>query len=502
MISLLSGAAISLAALPVVLYVTYLCYFYLRHPFWARQYVAHYHSPTTYLRDNRFMTDASMLLAMNRRFLGGPVSVSAHVVDGLHQIPTADEEVGALCALVDGHYLRTPGSRYSPPRKALETLFVGHRAPCCLVLARDADGGAPVAAVTTRPVFSVFRSSYPHHDPDEFRLSMATAMQYVDFLTVARDHRGKGLAPRVISQVIHSWARRALEEAAEPEPDTPPAPAPSFLFKREGHQAPFRAVSRYMTSVYELDTDFLRETVHAFMPAAHPIRRLEAADVGRLGELWSEGTVPGLFTRVFHAGMENIYHQVREKQLAVFLMEDAEEKPLAMYVFQNPHMDTGNDSDGEGDDRDTRSYTNLLCSASWGLENARGDGDGDGNEFAKGALRCLLSLVEEADKGKSDGDVERNGGDDSGGYRHPIGRLIVERVSHNPRVLPFVLSRDRTVSAEEDRDGEGGDVERKERPGPRGAKKLCLPLGDVKTGYYTYNYLCRPTPPEECLFLM
>jgi hypothetical protein len=496
---IVAGLSLSAVAVPVALYVAYLCYFYLRHPFWARQHVPHYHMPATYLRNNVVLADASVLAGMNTRFMTGSSSamVSAHVVDGLHQIPDAEADVGGFCGLVAGHYLRVPGARYTPPRAAIEALFVGHRAPCSLVVARDlarvGSGsalGAPTAAASTRPVFAAFRSKYPHHSPDD----PSTAMQYVDFLTVDKECRRRGLSLKVIAHIIREWAERSVSRGAW---------TPTFLFKRENYPAPYRPFVSFGISLYEVDTDFLRETVRALAPAAHPVRRLAPADVGTLGELWASGRIQGLFTRVFHAGMENLYHQIREKQLAVFVMEDADGDPLAMYVFQNPHMDTGDDREADG--RGVRSYTNLLCSASWGLD---ADGDGDKNEFAKGALRCLLSLVEGSENAvretnvsnggnregdgnkKEDGNVAAIADGDSGReYRFPIGHLIVERVSHNGRVLPFFLSRDKS----------GRDAG--EKPAPRAAKRLFTPEGEVDAAYYTYNYVCSKTAPEDCLFL-
>ena len=231
-----------LVGVVVALLVSMHVYRHVSSPFWSKQPVYHTYDVVYWFEKGRIINPGRPLL--NRYVCPDAVQVRP-----MEMLAEADQD--RIAKLIKKHYLRTDDVEFLPEP---EHIFDYLSRKGCFV-AQCIDNGKLLGVLTSR----VLNGKIPG--------SASIPIAYVDNLTVASTHRGKGIAPKLIQTYTHT--SRALD------PQTL-----VHLFKREGTASTtnvplcsFQAAI-YNTSHLPARTDALHDALSA--------RRIDRKDYSAL----------------------------------------------------------------------------------------------------------------------------------------------------------------------------------------------------------------------------
>jgi GNAT superfamily N-acetyltransferase len=184
----------------------------LRNPFWAKQPVHHHWDMHLWLSSGRIICDGP---ALSNSYVY-PLSVSTE-----RSTVLGPEAKDAVSAFISQNYLRAENAKYVP---TTEDVFDYLQSEASLISTWK-DGNIK-GVITSRPL----QASLP--------VVGKLDVGYVDNLTVHKDSRKKGIAPRLIQTYLY--------QAREFNPDTK-----VYLFKREGPTNPTVPLVKYDAEFYK-----------------------------------------------------------------------------------------------------------------------------------------------------------------------------------------------------------------------------------------------------------
>ena len=185
----------------------------LRNPFWAKQPVYHPWDMHLWLNPGCVICDGP---ALSNSYVY-PLRISTERSTGL-----GAEAMDAVSAFISQNYLRAENANYVP---TTEDVFDYLQSEASLISTWGRRRGDMKGVITSRPL----RANLP--------VVGKLDVGYVDNLTVHKDWRKKGIAPRLIQTYLY--------QAREFNPDTK-----VYLFKREGPTNPTVPLVKYEAEFY------------------------------------------------------------------------------------------------------------------------------------------------------------------------------------------------------------------------------------------------------------
>jgi len=158
----------------LVLIVIYFIWFKLRHPFWAKQPVFHYHDIYHHLFPNRIIEPA--LPIKNKYF-----NYKNIVVKKTNEL-SQDEKINII-KLIQNNYYKENKYYYRPLNRNVFPYFLNHTEPCYISLYYI--NKELVGVLTSRPVYIKFKH-------------ISLTAYYADFLCIHKKHRKKYIAAYLI----------------------------------------------------------------------------------------------------------------------------------------------------------------------------------------------------------------------------------------------------------------------------------------------------------------
>ena len=158
----------------LVLIVIYFIWFKLRHPFWSKQPVFHYHDIYHHLFSNRIIEPA--LPIKNKYF-----NYKNIVVKNTNEL-SQDEKINII-KLIQSNYYKENKYYYRPLNRNVFPYFLNHTEPCYISLYYI--NKELVGVLTSRPVYIQFKH-------------ISLTAYYADFLCIHKKHRKKYIAAYLI----------------------------------------------------------------------------------------------------------------------------------------------------------------------------------------------------------------------------------------------------------------------------------------------------------------
>ena len=218
-------------------------YYRVKHPFWSTQPVFHYNSLRYWIAPPGIISFDE--LPATKYY--DPFHVSLYKSDKIS--PSTQKD---CVELIQNHYLKDRDVHYDPPSKHILAHCNGHNGTCWWSIFHTTTVGVErkrqsnvsegqlahnviplkraVSCLMFRPTSAYLR---------EKGSSQLKKMNYwyVDFLVTHKDHRGIGIAPKLIYTTCKSLINKERR---------------ACLFKREGQQAPFVPLVRYVAYTYDI----------------------------------------------------------------------------------------------------------------------------------------------------------------------------------------------------------------------------------------------------------
>lgn len=211
----------------IFVYWSYVLYVNIKHPFWSKQPVFHFHNLNWYFR---------FPLIINKP----PISNSTPKFydkynNHTFQLNDTNSEnfIPLLRDFISENYLRNEYAIYNPSKKEIASVFKYHDSPCHISYHAFVIYPTPIvnSIITTRPVNIQLYNT----DTKSFIFNK-TKCGYVDFLCTKKSYRKKHITESLIYthyiNISHIYN--------------------FFIFKREGHLAPFVPAVKY--NAYCFDT--------------------------------------------------------------------------------------------------------------------------------------------------------------------------------------------------------------------------------------------------------
>lgn len=462
-------------------YILYIIFYKLRHPFWSKQPVSHYHIPFSYGLTNKIIQNEHFKIDT---YIQNYVDVSNVdiVISNNMNSNGAEEKLEHICKLVQSQYLNQEECFYNPTLREIKHYFSHHHSNSVFALYKEPNSSNPnnsyISCITTRPIYYSYKGHYEeNYNPyisksnevdkvdkmgdisvleglNTNKQHYQESIYYVDYLTTHSTYRKKNITPKIIATLIHTVNQYHKLHMLN---------TPVFLFKREGTLAPFKSITNYDTSIYELHNDVLEPFVMA-KQNEYQIQYIDDQRLEVLEQLWHNGaSIHKTFKKVFHSHIEHIYELIQQRILYVFVIYHREKTiPSGIIIFQNPQMykyalsqkqmlSTNSHHITTPDYQSPKRnfmYMNLYASAK--LDDDMSDAD-----FGLCMMRGLYYIQHRQHT------------------TYPIFRLLVEHISHNKKL--FMLPHWDTILSH---------------------------IVSLPTAYYTYNYYCRNIDSSECFILV
>lgn len=205
----------------VLLLVLYNIIFMLRHPFWSRQPVFHFHKFWLWFYNNTVITNE---FDIQKKYYT-PSSIQFYTT---YTIPKDEEN--SMVELIQSNYLQERHVMYEPTKEGIMSYFKGCNNDCFfgLFYGNNLNNTTLQGALTSRPLLLTVDKTIKHN------------VDYVDFLCVHKDYRKKGVSPKLIhTYAIHTQQQSTCDDHI-------------YLFKREGETTSYIPLVVYPSFYYDL----------------------------------------------------------------------------------------------------------------------------------------------------------------------------------------------------------------------------------------------------------
>ena len=215
----------------VFLCIVFYAYYKLKHPFWSRQPVFHFH-------DLHYWIYAVGQIEKNNKKTDHPRYYDP-IMKLLCIKDVNSDTITRFVEFIQNHYAKEEGVHYSPTQENILSYLDPNSVICYKERKNEMIG-----CITSRSLNCFIQQS-----KERFSLG------YVDYLCVHKQHRGKGLAPTLI-YTIYDHLKKNREQVC--------------LFKKEGVLAPYVPITTYYTYCFDLE-DYVPENTLLTQKINHSI---------------------------------------------------------------------------------------------------------------------------------------------------------------------------------------------------------------------------------------
>jgi len=259
-------------------------YLKIKHPFWSTQPVFHLHNLIYWFSKPHII-------------LKNPPPINKHY-DPYIDISQNVEDPSAMHNLIKNHYLRNTNMNYIPTKSSIIDCFNGHNTPCFFGTYGNFQNDL-IAVITGRPLFVTISDNN-------------FVANYVDFLCIHKDYRGKGIAPKLIYTFY-----------VETYPQYP-----ICLFKREGILNNIVPLTTYTCYGFSLKYWRHHKLEHPNIKNHHIVK-------GNLPLLFHYMKMIK-FPCMIKPSYANLSNLIEKKLLIAFLIT-LNDQPFGCFFFRTPH---------------------------------------------------------------------------------------------------------------------------------------------------------------------
>ena len=260
-------------------------YYKIRHPFWSKQPVFHYHNLIYWVSPPGIIYHD-----IPERGKYFSYDIDFHTFDQMK-----DEQKNDFYDLISNHYLRNKHESYEPTKESIMPYFEKHNNISTITLYYK--NKLLISSMTMRPL--KFNDSH---------------LYYVDFLCVHKDYRRKGIAP----EIIYTHYVRNREEH----------PNKIFLFKREGELTSIVPLTSYETYCFNISRP--RKVFHPEIKN----ERIKKENIKFLYHFLSASKHKFIYFIV--PDYSHLLHLIDKRILKIFVASYKNE-PFGCYVFRDAH---------------------------------------------------------------------------------------------------------------------------------------------------------------------
>ena len=268
----------------IALFICSKLYLKIKHPFWSTQ-------PVFHLYNLIYWFWASDVILRNpppiNKYYDPYIDVSENVQNFIE-----------VRDLIKTHYLRNTDMNYIPTTKSIVEYFNSHNTPCFFGTYRNFQNQL-ISIITGRPLFvTIYDKNF--------------MVNYVDFLCINKDNRGKGIAPKL----IYTFYVKTYSQY------------PICLFKREGTLNNIVPLTTYICYGFSLKYWHRHKLEHPNIKN----HRIVKGNMPLLFHYMKEIKFPCMIKPSF----ANLSNLIEHKLIITFLLT-LNDKPFACFFFRKPY---------------------------------------------------------------------------------------------------------------------------------------------------------------------
>ena len=289
-------------AILVAIVVVYNVIFMIRHPFWSRQPVFHFHKFWLWFRNN---TVINKTFDIQKKYYT-PTSIQFYTT---YTIPKDVED--SMVDLIQTHYLQERNVMYEPTKEGIMTYFKGCNNDCffSLFYGNNWDKNNLQGVLTSRPLLMTLEKNIKHN------------VDYVDYLCVHKEHRKSGVSPKL----IHTYSVHTQQQAKCDDK--------IYLFKREGETTSYIPLVVYPSFYYDLK--YWND--NTCFPKPYKLTQINDGNKRLLLNYLTKHPFSTQFNCVVQNDLGNLEELIKEDIIIPFVIHN-DDDIICVYFFRNGYM--------------------------------------------------------------------------------------------------------------------------------------------------------------------
>lgn len=284
--------------------VIYKVIFMLKHPFWSRQPVFHFHKIWLWFYNNQVISKEFPII---QKYYD-----TNHITSySIYDIPEQIED--NITEFIKTNYLQEKFVSYTPNRNAIMTYFKGHNDPVSLMLFRQ--DNKLKGTLTARPLNMVIKV--------KDTVNMFT-VDYVDYLCVGKDYRKQQISPKL----IHTYSIISNTDHINNQ-----IRDSVYLFKREGNTTAYVPLVCYKAVYYDLK--YWNDNTR--FPKPYDFTKINSSNKKLLTEYLVKNPLENIFDCVITNDLGNLVELIDENIIIPFIIHNNDEI-VCVYYFRNGAM--------------------------------------------------------------------------------------------------------------------------------------------------------------------